>query len=234
MHLPWMEAPKLAWVWNLDDDAVWAAGGVGGEADLWVVGEDGAAAGGFAAEIVAVGQAGRAGGLEDLVVEGALERLGRDADLDGAGEGGWARRVAVRRSRRRAAIEKDSPRRCDDKAMAKAARIEALDGVRTLAIGAVFLHHAFGLKMLWAGVDLFFVLSGFLITGILIGAKGRGLGSYFGHFYERRARRILPPYLVMLALTSVVVGVGWMRQGYLYLFLMNFIVALQMPHPAAV
>jgi peptidoglycan/LPS O-acetylase OafA/YrhL len=110
-------------------------------------------------------------------------------------------------------------------------RIGQLDGVRTLAIGAVFLHHAFGVKMLWAGVDLFFVLSGFLITGILLGNKGKTLGGYFGRFYERRARRILPPYGVLLALTSLVLGLGWMRHWYLYLFLMNFLVALQLPQP---
>ena len=110
-------------------------------------------------------------------------------------------------------------------------RIDQLDGVRALAIGAVFLHHAFGWKMLWAGVDLFFVLSGFLITGILIGEKTRSLNSYLSHFYGRRARRILPPYAVLLVLTSLLLGVGWMRHWYLYLFLMNFLVALQLPHP---
>jgi peptidoglycan/LPS O-acetylase OafA/YrhL len=124
---------------------------------------------------------------------------------------------------------------CDDRSMAAAAseirRIGQLDGVRTLAIGAVFVHHAFGVKLLWAGVDLFFVLSGFLITGILLGAKGKTLGGYFGHFYERRARRILPPYVLMLVLTTFVVGVSWMKYAYLYLFLMNFFVAFQLLHP---
>jgi peptidoglycan/LPS O-acetylase OafA/YrhL len=118
------------------------------------------------------------------------------------------------------------------KAASASRRIVQLDGVRTLAIGAVFLHHAFSLKLLWAGVDLFFVLSGFLITGILIGSKERSLGQYFRHFYERRARRILPPYVALLVLASAVVGVGWMKHWYLYLFLMNFIVALQLSHPA--
>ncbi len=105
-----------------------------------------------------------------------------------------------------------------------AKRIDQLDGVRTLAIGAVFLHHAFHVKMLWAGVDLFFILSGFLITGILIGAKQKTLGGYFGHFYERRALRILPPYLLLLVLTSVFFGLEWARHWYLYLFLMNTLV----------
>lgn len=78
--------------------------------------------------------------------------------------------------------------------------------------------------MLWAGVDLFFILSGFLITGILIGAKERKLGDYFGHFYSRRARRILPPYALLLVITSILFGLAWARHWYLYFFLMNTIV----------
>ena len=110
-------------------------------------------------------------------------------------------------------------------------RIDQLDGVRALAIGAVFLHHALGVKMLWAGVDLFFVLSGFLITGVLLGSKGKSLSGYFSHFYERRARRILPPYAILLLVTSLLLGITWMNRWYLYLFLMNILVAWQLPEP---
>ncbi len=110
-------------------------------------------------------------------------------------------------------------------------RITQLDGIRALAITAVFLNHAFQARLLWMGVDLFFILSGFLITGILLNAKSRSLQHYFGHFYARRARRILPPYLLLLLVTSVLFGLAWVRSWYLYLGLMNFFSAFAIPHP---
>lgn len=85
--------------------------------------------------------------------------------------------------------------------------IPALDGVRGLAILVVMIGHfnigfypVYGwersLKTLietgWWGVDLFFVLSGFLITGILLDAKGSS--HYFRNFYVRRVLRIFPLY----------------------------------------
>ena len=95
-------------------------------------------------------------------------------------------------------------------------RIPALDGVRGVAILLVlFLHFsgapstsiglptAFDRAWLrfagvgWVGVDLFFVLSGFLITSILYDAKGPAL-AFFKNFYERRALRIFPVYYAML------------------------------------
>jgi peptidoglycan/LPS O-acetylase OafA/YrhL len=50
-------------------------------------------------------------------------------------------------------------------------RITQLDGLRAFAIVSVFIFHAASVQLLWMGVDLFFILSGFLITGILMGAK---------------------------------------------------------------
>jgi peptidoglycan/LPS O-acetylase OafA/YrhL len=107
-------------------------------------------------------------------------------------------------------------------------RIDQLDGIRAVAIVAVFLNHTLHWKMLWAGVDLFFILSGFLITGILIRGKEASLGGYFGHFYERRARRILPPLVLLLIVTTIFFGPEWLHAWYLYPFLMNFYVFL--PH----
>jgi peptidoglycan/LPS O-acetylase OafA/YrhL len=57
------------------------------------------------------------------------------------------------------------------------------------------------------GVQLFFVLSGFLITGILIDAKDKP--AYFSRFYRRRAQRILPAYLLMLAILRATSLIHW-------------------------
>jgi peptidoglycan/LPS O-acetylase OafA/YrhL len=110
-------------------------------------------------------------------------------------------------------------------------RILQLDGLRAVAILAVFFHHAFTIKLLWMGVDLFFVLSGFLITGILIAHKENRLGRYLGDFYKRRARRIYPPYVLFLAVTTLLFGTSWMRHAYMYVFLMNFLHPLRILEP---
>lgn len=95
-------------------------------------------------------------------------------------------------------------------------RIRELDGLRALAIFAVFCVHfrpepkySFDIMQLgWAGVDLFFAISGFLITGILL--KLRDEEHPFRTFYWRRVLRIFPPYYVSFALILVlIVASGW-------------------------
>lgn len=76
-------------------------------------------------------------------------------------------------------------------------RIPELDGLRGLAIAMVLMYHYGGWDWGWTGVDLFFVLSGFLIGGILIDAKGAT--NYYSVFYTRRAYRILPLYAITVA-----------------------------------
>ena len=83
----------------------------------------------------------------------------------------------------------------------------ALDGIRALAVAAVVLFHAgvAGLDGGFLGVDTFFVLSGFLITSLLLTEHRRTGRLDLGRFWIRRARRLLPALLAML-LTTVVAG----------------------------
>lgn len=74
-----------------------------------------------------------------------------------------------------------------------------IDGLRAFAVIPVLLFHAGITKGGFLGVDIFFVISGYLITGILITSLQTNSFS-FSHFYERRARRILP---VLLFITAV-------------------------------
>ena len=101
-----------------------------------------------------------------------------------------------------------------------------LDGLRGIAILAVLMNHllsvnfdgygrlykVLGLVVTWgqAGVDLFFVLSGFLITGILMDAAGQE--HFFKNFYMRRVLRIMPLYyglLLLLALCTPLLHIQW-------------------------
>ena len=113
-------------------------------------------------------------------------------------------------------------------------RITQLDGIRALAVTSVFVHHAFKIKLLWMGVDLFFVLSGFLITGILLDNRQKTFRSYIGQFYQRRAVRILPPYVLLLLVTALLFGTTWLRHWYLYLFLMNLVRILGVSQPDSI
>jgi peptidoglycan/LPS O-acetylase OafA/YrhL len=100
-------------------------------------------------------------------------------------------------------------------------RIARLDGVRAVAFLTIFVHHGFDIPHLWAGVDIFFVLSGFLITSILMDSRGKE--GAWGRFYERRALRILPPYLVFLLLATFFLHLHWDGKELWYaLFAMNF------------
>lgn len=74
----------------------------------------------------------------------------------------------------------------------------ALDGIRGAAVAAVLLFHGGHLTGGYLGVDAFFVLSGFLITSLLLAEHSdRGTIS-LRHFWERRARRLLPAVLCVL------------------------------------
>jgi peptidoglycan/LPS O-acetylase OafA/YrhL len=134
-------------------------------------------------------------------------------------------------------------------------RITQLDGLRGLAVLLViafhFLNNQYGTtdithlnrveKILmkstyfgWCGVDLFFVLSGFLIGSILL--KNRGAENYFKTFYIRRFFRIVPIYYVLLLIyivllhTRLFVPDAYIFEkplpiGYYFLFLQNFLMS---------
>jgi peptidoglycan/LPS O-acetylase OafA/YrhL len=81
--------------------------------------------------------------------------------------------------------------------------VPALDGLRALAVVAAMLFHAGALRGGFLGVDLFFVVSGFLITGLLLeDAAGHGKVR-LGRFWARRARRLAPALLLLLAAVLV-------------------------------
>ncbi|TCQ82715.1 peptidoglycan/LPS O-acetylase OafA/YrhL [Ochrobactrum sp. BH3] len=126
------------------------------------------------------------------------------------------------------------------------ARVLTLDGLRGLAILLVIVFHltlvypfAEAEKSFfymsggigWIGVDLFFVLSGFLITGILIDAKGKQ--NYFKNFFARRTLRIFPIYYFVLFIVFIIMPMLGMfytpeltfvksHQFYLWTYLTNW------------
>jgi peptidoglycan/LPS O-acetylase OafA/YrhL len=98
-------------------------------------------------------------------------------------------------------------------------RISQIDGLRALAILMVYIHHSFDFPQLWAGVDLFFILSGFLITGILVRDADRfRFPDLAKRFYARRAQRILPAYLLFMVAAVPLIPVAWHRLWPWYAF----------------
>jgi peptidoglycan/LPS O-acetylase OafA/YrhL len=113
-------------------------------------------------------------------------------------------------------------------------RIPELDGLRGIAIGSVLIWHYFVIptiaapatplsyalvlgRLTWSGVDLFFVLSGFLIGGILLDA--RASTNYFRVFYTRRFFRIVPVYIAVLFALPLLTSIGrWTHHGDLEWF----------------
>jgi peptidoglycan/LPS O-acetylase OafA/YrhL len=100
---------------------------------------------------------------------------------------------------------------------APAPRLPGLDLIRAVAISWVMIYHGslFDLtsqdhwivRFGWMGVDLFFVLSGFLIAGQLLRPWARGARPSYRRFFGRRLLRTLPAYLVVVALYVLVAGV---------------------------
>lgn len=136
----------------------------------------------------------------------------------------------------------------DIAAIAAGRHVTVLDGLRGFAVLYVLLYHfmpsfpgvtgfvvnAF-FKMGWTGVDLFFVLSGFLITGVLYGS--RGSPHPFRRFYIRRILRIFPAYYLLILFSVLIVPAltGYapvQKQSCYWFFVSNFDTELSLPfHP---
>ncbi|KGM13252.1 acyltransferase family protein [Cellulomonas bogoriensis] len=80
-----------------------------------------------------------------------------------------------------------------------------IEGLRAVAIGLVLLYHAGvpGVDGGFVGVDVFFVISGFLITGLLVREVERTGRVRLGQFYARRAKRLLPASVLVLVATAI-------------------------------
>ena len=94
----------------------------------------------------------------------------------------------------------------------------ALDGLRGVAILLVIVYHNFGFinqfYFGWIGVDLFFVLSGFLITDILINTVGQP--NFFLNFYMRRVLRIVPLYYLSLVFFIIIYPLFFTSPNFSY------------------
>jgi peptidoglycan/LPS O-acetylase OafA/YrhL len=87
--------------------------------------------------------------------------------------------------------------------------IPAIDGLRAVAVAAVIFYH---LGFAWIpggflGVDLFFVISGYVITRLLLDSIERSGGLDLRGFYQARARRLLPPMIFMIVLTGFYISI---------------------------
>lgn len=101
-----------------------------------------------------------------------------------------------------------------------------IDGLRAIAVASVLLYHA-GFSLTqggFVGVDVFFVISGYLITGIIQSEIESGTFTFSG-FYERRARRILPALIVVVAASGTAAWY-WLLPSELVLFAKSAIGAL--------
>jgi peptidoglycan/LPS O-acetylase OafA/YrhL len=106
--------------------------------------------------------------------------------------------------------------------------VRQLDGIRGVAVILVMLFHFGWFAPGWAGVQLFFVLSGFLITSILVEGRGPPAAQGLARFYWRRSLRILPVFVALLLVLAIAAALTGEPRGFdtdwpwLVSFLANF------------
>ena len=111
-----------------------------------------------------------------------------------------------------------------------------LDGLRALAVGSVLFAHFVPVKYQLAlpfgsaGVQLFFVLSGFLITSILLRSKDETLSTSLKNFYARRFLRIFPLYYLALALCAFTGWMSWGEDLHWHVFYMSNVYISKLGH----
>src|ERR687897_977248 len=118
---------------------------------------------------------------------------------------------AVRSAFGRTAASEGSPAEANLKPPKEGFRPD-VEGLRAVAVGVVLLYHA-GVPFApggYVGVDVFFVISGYLITGLLLIASEKTGTLSLARFYSRRAKRLLPMTVVVLGAVVLVVGM-WPR-----------------------
>jgi len=98
-----------------------------------------------------------------------------------------------------------------------------LDGLRAWAcLGVLAFHlHVYYNPIGWWGVNLFFVLSGFLIGGILLDSRERT--DYFSRFYTRRVLRVFPAYYLVLITAMIINGSQWYKVDCFFLYLQSLL-----------
>jgi peptidoglycan/LPS O-acetylase OafA/YrhL len=101
----------------------------------------------------------------------------------------------------------DPPQRLADTKQTKSSYRPEIDGLRAFAVVAVIINHLNKdlLPSGYLGVDIFFVISGYVITSSLSGRESKNFGDFLSGFYQRRIKRLVPALVVFVLVTSILI-----------------------------